>query len=354
MILKINDRIRNRQVSNFNNVSVSLKFDASASTFSFSYYFNPQNPEHKELMCIGHYHECTVEFENELLITGNVLSEGFSDEPQIQMVALSGYSKSGVIEDCQISPDHYPLQSDGLSLKDIANKLLRPFGITAVVDSLVSSEMNEVFETTEAKETQSIKSYLSELAAQKNVILSNDNKGNLVFTKAKTKQTPIAVFDQNNRKALSTKLSFNGQGMHSHITVLKEADEGNAGEETIRNPYVISSVFRPKVIKQSSGDDVDTSKAVRAALASELKNLKLTLTLDSWTIDGKIIRPNNLITVENENVYLYKRANWFIESVDLTGNNKQQTAVLNCVLPEVYNNEIPEYLFKGINLRGHE
>lgn len=352
MILKINDRIRNRQVTNFNNVSLSLRYDALASTFGFSYYFNPENPEHKELMCIGHYHECTIEYNNELLLTGQVLSENFNDSPQVQMVGLSGYSLPGVLEDSQIPTSIYPLQIDGLNLLQIAQKLCNPFKIKVVVDG-VADKMNEVFATTEAKETQSIKSFLSDLAVQKDIVITCNEKGELVFTKAKTELKPIAIFD-GTIPVTNMQLSFNGQGMHSHITVMKQADEGNAGQETIRNPYVINSVFRPKVITQSSGDDVDTKKVAKAALASELKNLKLTITLDRWTLNNKVIKPNNLITVENERIYLYKRANWFIENVDFSGNEKQQVCTLTCVLPEVYNNNIPEYLFKGINLRGHE
>lgn len=352
MILKINDRIRNRQVTNFNNVTLSLKYDALASAFGFSYYFNPDNSEHKELMCIGHYHECTIEYNNELLLTGQILSETFTDQSQVQMVGLSGYSLPGVLEDCQIPTSIYPLQVDNLSLLQIAQKLCRPFNISVVVDG-VEDKMNEVFTTTEAKESQTIKSFLSELAVQKDIVITSNEKGQLVFTKAKTNLKPIAVFDRT-IPVTSMSLSFNGQGIHSHITVMKQADEGNAGEETIRNPYVINSVFRPKVMTQTSGNDVDTTKAVKAALASELKNLKLSITLDRWVLNGKVIKPNNIITVENPRVYLYKRANWFIESVEYSGNEKQQVCTLTCVLPEVYNGNVPEYLFKGINLRGHE
>lgn len=352
MILKINDRIRNRKVEYFNNFNINLKYDSIASAFSFGFYFDPANKELKDLACIGHFHTCTLEHNDELLLTGYLLSEAFTGASTRQLVQFSGYSLPGVLEDCEIPPSLYPLQSDGLSLREIAQKLIVPFGLKMSIDPAVSSRMNSVYQKTTAKETQTIKSFLTELAIQKNIIVTHTSKGELLFTEAKAKQKPILNFgSEDGIPFTNMSLSFNGQAMHSHITVMKQADSdgGNAGESTIENPYV-PFVYRPKVLVQSSGDDNDTGKAAKSALASELKNLTLKIVTDRWEIDGKIIKPNNIISVQNPEIYLYEKSNWFIESVNLTGDNVKTTATLTCVLPEVYNGETPKYLFEGINL----
>jgi len=355
MILKINDRIRNRRVELFSRIALNLRYDSIASAFSFSGYFDPNNTEHKELYCIGHYHICTLEHNGELLFTGNILSEGFSDQNVRELVSIGGYSLPGVLEDCNIPTSLYPLQSDGLSLREIAQKLIKPFGISMVVDSAVSKEMDEIFDETTAEASSTIKDYITSLASQKNIVVSHNAKGNLVFTRARTNGPSIITFDTQDENSIPfTKMgfSFNGQGMHSHITVLKEPDTdgGNEGEYTIRNPYVINSVYRPKVIIQNSGTDIDTEKAARMALASELKNLRLVITTDRWEINGKCIKPNSVISVRNPKIYLYKKSTWFIEEISLEGDNKSMVATLTCCLPEVYNDRTPEYLFKGINL----
>ena len=119
----------------------------------------------------------------------------------------------------------------------------------------------------------------------------------------------------------------------------------------MRNPYVINNVYRPKVVTQSSGDDIDTKQVAMNALAQELKNLSLSIQIDRWSIkkDG-IIRPNTIITVINPDIYLYKESRWFVEEVTMVGNEDSATATLKCVLPEAYNGNMPEYLFKGINM----
>jgi prophage tail gpP-like protein len=139
--------------------------------------------------------------------------------------------------------------------------------------------------------------------------------------------------------------------MHSDITVIKQADSdgGNAGEATIKNPYV-PFVFRPKVVTQNSGDDNDTEQAAKNILAAELKNLTLTIVTDRWELDGKMLKPNNIISVLNPEVYIYKKTNWFIEQIDYTGDQEKTVATLKCVLPEVYNGGTPKSIVEGINL----
>lgn len=353
MELHITDRFKNRKCEFFDEFTFNLKHDSVGSTFSFGFYFDPDNPDHKELACVSHYHECTLHDGGELLLTGFIISQDFAASPVKQLCTFSGYSKPGVLEDCEIPPQLYPLQSNKLSLKEIARKLIAPFKLTMIVDDSVSERMNKVFDTTTASETSTIKSFLHDLAKQKNIVISHNEKGELLFTESKTKQVPILEFDltKGTIPGTSFKFKFNGQAMHSHITLQKQAsaDGGNAGEYTIKNPYVLV-VYRPTTKSQSSGDDNDTELAARRELASELRNLTWTITLDRWHVNGKIIRPNNTITLYAPELYGYVKVTLFIESVDFVGNASTQTATLNCVLPEVYTNEIPKSIYAGINI----
>jgi hypothetical protein len=148
-------------------------------------------------------------------------------------------------------------------------------------------------------------------------------------------------------------LTFNGQSMHSHITVVQqESDEpGDNDAVTVENPYVINSVYRPKVVVQTTSDLNDAENVAKNIRAQELKGMKLVINIDRWVINGKIIKPGMVVSVTNPEVYLFKKSNWFVEEVAFTGDNIKQTAVITCVLPEVYNGQDPVYLFEGIDLK---
>lgn len=343
MIVKIKDHY---QLDFFNGLSVTLRYDSVASQYGFNMYFDPNNEDHKELLKPGHYHQMSIEHNGELLMTGFILNQTFSSRPTKQLSSVSGYSLPGVLEDCQIPPSLYPLQSDGKTLLEIAQKLVGNFPFGIEVDPLVSKRMREVYPTTTASESQSIKDYLSSLAAQKNIILSHTAKGDLLFTQAKTNQKPFFHFE-GCMSNVEMNLSFNGQGLHRDITVMKQADKngGNAGQTTIRNPFV-PYVRRPSVKTQNSGNDVNTAEAAQNILGAELKNITLTIKVNYWELNGELLKPNTTLTVKNDELYIFEKVEWFVESVTFTGDEKQNTAVLKCVLPEVYNGKTPKYFFK--------
>ncbi len=343
MELKINNIV----FKYFNNFSLLLKFDSVASAFSCSFYFNPDNDQHKELLKPGQYADCSISHNDELLISGKILSQNFKSGSRRMLVEIGGYSYPGVLENCQIPVSLYPLQSDNLTLKEITDKLLKPFGLSYEVDSVVSSEMDKKIPKTTAKESQTIKAYLSELAAQRNIVITHTPEGALYFTRTNTNQSRVLDIDSVNGTIPVPEMgfTFNGANMHSEITVMKQASSegGNAGESTIENPYV--GAYRPKVMIQNSGDDNDTEAAGKTALASELKNIKLIVKTDRWVVNGSILKPNNLISVRKPELYLYNKTDFFIESVQYIGNSKGLTATLTCVLPEVYNGETPKSIF---------
>lgn len=363
MNLKINHRLGVVNVKYFNDVNINLKYDAIASTFGLKMLFDPKNKEHAEMACVSHYHECIVEHNGETLITGYLLSQSFPASSTPELITLGGSSKPGILEDSDIptnvkgTPQAEYLQYDGLTLREIAQKIIAPFGLGLVIDGMAASDSSEPFtldekldkkiNSTTGSISQNIKSFLAELAVQRNIILSHDAKGNLLFTEAKTNQKP-AFHVEVGVIATRITMTFNGQPIHSQITVLKQADTagGNtdSNEFTIYNPYC-PIIFRPKVVTQSSGDTNTIEDYAKNVLAAELKSITLVVEVDRWTVDDKMILPNTIITVFSPINYIYEKTKFFIESVNLKGNSEAQTATLNCVLPNVYNREYPKNIF---------
>lgn len=359
MELTIYDRFKVRTVKFFNEFELSLNYDSFGSTFSFKYFFDPENPEHKELSCVSHDHECVVTHNNETLITGFAMTQSYVHEPQGKLAVIQGYSKPGIFTDCQIPPDMYPLQSDGVSLVTVAKRIVdrwQKVGIGLTVDSDVSTIANKAFKSVTASETENIDSFLTNLAQQKSLILSHDEKGNLLITRTKTDKAPFMEFDRRVPQMIpmtGSEMTYSGQVMHSHIYVVKQAssDGGNAGEFMVRNPYC-PIVYRPKVVSQTSGDDLDTKEVAMRELGKELEEgLKFTIKTDRWTDSkGNIIKPNSIISIYDPELFIYTKTRLFVRSIDFVGDQEKTIATLNCVIPEAFNNQIPISIFAGINM----
>jgi hypothetical protein len=134
--------------------------------------------------------------------------------------------------------------------------------------------------------------------------------------------------------------SYNGQGMHSQINVIRQPSEENEGVSTVdsvTNPLI--GLFRPTTKILSSGEDTDTSKAANNELASELKNIALTVTLKGLLDD---ITPGEIVNVHCHDIYSFAYSRYMVSGVTLNFDEKSETTQLDLVLPETYTGNIPK------------
>lgn len=153
-------------------------------------------------------------------------------------------------------------------------------------------------------------------------------------------------------------LDVNGQNIHTYIHVVGQTQDPASGASinaldtmvnvlgtfinvttAIGNQKLFQSHLRFRYEKQTSGDDNDSPQTARGILGDELKNIVLTFTIAGWTLNGNLITPNQLITVINPELYLYKKTTFFIKEVTLYGNEVLEVATITCVLVECFNND---------------
>lgn len=363
-----------RTLTQFTDFTGDFVFNSLASTFSFEFYFDPRNQVHAETVCVSHLHECQIFYNGKLQLTGYILANKFKNNGKPQLVKLSGYSKAGALGDCDIPYNQYPLETNGLNFKQILSKILAPFasngigikygsGTGSINTPFITNEDGTPEKTTEEKTNENIKktsigssqniaSYISELAVQRNIVVSHDEFGNVLITKPNTKGIPILNFDFTSQNpnddsrripGVEVESEFNAQGLHTEITVVQQADDEkgtNASQITLTNPLIpIKSavLFRPKTVIIDSGNQFTVGEAANYELGKEIREAcKLTIKLGVVELNGQMIRENNTLTIIDPENFLYTRSTWYIESVQPTINEKETSCVLNCVLPFGY------------------
>lgn len=402
-------RIAGHTIDLFAQVSLNLKFDACASNFTFLTYFDPDNEIHKKIFLPGAFHNCTITHRGVRLLTGNVTGVQFikAGDPPKTLVQIGGFSKTGVLEKCPVVME--PLQVNGMTLKDIAEAVCGHYGIEVIVDPEVEDDAATVFNTGQPEADEPVRSYLDKMASHLNIVLSHDENGNLLLTRAKagkvltkkrtavsttptsfdsalpgapedfaTEETPVASdrpilyhFDMGTPNT-HMGLLFDGQHIHSDIVVLGQYD-GQSNDTTpdvLFNPYFLGSEFlenynlfnrqayqiqgtirgkQPCTVIQRQQTDSSLNAApltARMVLSKELKAIRLGVTTDRWILDGNMITPNQIISVINPEVYLYKKTEWFIREVILTGVGENETAILECVPVDAFSNDDPENIFR--------
>ncbi len=340
LVLKITANGKSYKIDFFNQFSIGLKYDAIASTFGFSMYYDPNNEDHKAILGVTKYNKVEIEYNNKLILTGTITNHRFKSNSTNNLVVISGYSLPGVLEDSNIPLELYPLQFDKLTLSEIADKLIAPFGLSKSIDPSVQTEMNQKFDVSTASETSSIKEYLTSLCVQKDIIMTSDELGRLVFSKVEPRQIAFKFFDATNGvpDGYEFELEANGRDVFSETTMQKQASisGGNAGESTKTNAFVSDGVFRPKVKTQTSGDDNDTPKACERAVCNQMKSFSLRISTDIWEVDGVLWSPNTIISVHNPWLNLHQPTAFFVQEVTFSNDPEKKSVEIGCVLPGAY------------------
>jgi prophage tail gpP-like protein len=335
-------KINNQFLNFFDNLTINLSLDSFASPFSFVTRFNPDNKLHRELFKPLSFNRVQIyNNENKLLLNGVAINHSKKSGRETQLLNISGYSKAGILEDVNIPVSAYPLEKNNVNLNEITDSLIGIFGLKKIVESSAANDMSLNYEKTKAGPTETVKSYLSKLANQRNIIISHNQNGDLVFFKGTANMKPKRAYNETN--VLSMDLQVKGQGIHSEISVIRQPSDNNNGVstvDTVNNNLV--SMNRSTVKVLSSGEDTDTSKAANNVLAAELRNISLKI--DLHKVDAGL-RPGDLISIENKEIFIYKPTKFLITSITINEKSDSETMVLNCLLPEVLTGESPKDVF---------
>ena len=335
-------KIENKFFNHFSNLTLKFNLDTFASVFSFDARFDPDNVEHQKIFKPLTYPKIEI-FSNDmdLLLTGNVVNNSFTSTKTPQLVSFSGYSKSGILEDVTIPDSVYPLEKNNQSLSEISAELLGLFGISQVIESNVANKMNLVYEKAVAQPSQSVASFLTQLASQRNIVIGHTKKGDVYYFKAFIGSKPVRSYDSSN--LLSSKMAINGRSFHSDITVRRQPSDENEGVSTldsVRNPNVRQIRSVCKVL--SSGTDTSTIEAARNALAAELRGISLTLILPK--IDFKLLC-GQVIEFQNKELFIYKRQKFIVNEINYKEDSLGDTMSINCLTPEAFTGGTPTNIF---------
>ena len=337
-------------------ITVERVLNSVTSGFSFETRFDPENKNHREAFRPLSYATVQIFSDNgKRLLTGYTVNHSFNSESSAKSVTITGYCNTGILNDCNIPKSKYPLERQDISISELADDILKAFNITWVQGSSLIGEienfslptrqeltsvLNIPFKKVEAQPSDSVAEFFIKLAKQKNVVVSNNTYGQLVFYRPNLSKAPRWSLTKEN--CLSMRLSTNTQAIHSNITVLRQFSgftTDTTPEFSIENPLI--GKFKPSVSVLTSGSETETPEAAKQRLGGELKGIDLTA-----TIEGHVdIDTGDILLVQNNEVFLYYKTRMIVRVVRYKElpEGKVTEIVLN--LPQTYTGEVPKKIF---------
>jgi prophage tail gpP-like protein len=335
-------RIDSKTFRHWTQAQIQTSVDQFSSA-SFQAPFEPDSFEFRETFRPFRFVALNVFVGGALHFTGTLVNTTARGVAGGATIDVSGYGYPGVLNDCTAPISAFPVELNGLNLQQIANEICGYYDVGVTFEA----DPGATFRRVKLKPEQTLLSFLGELAKQRNLIVTDNPTGEIVFMRPTSTGSPVAVLRQGEQPLLSVSQNAqNPQRYFSHVTAIKTTKLGSRGAGyTVTNPLG-SGWFRANNFVMRNGRKSDAKVAAEARFGRMLANT-VTYTADvaTWRDpSGALWRPNTTVKIQYPDAMVYDDYEFLIRDVTFEQNAFSEVARLNLVLPGSFTGEAPEAL----------
>jgi prophage tail gpP-like protein len=287
--------------------------------------------------------DCAVGYNGGELMIGRVATAVPSVSGTAKELVVSAYSECARIEGSPPPLSAFPLEFRNMTFEQIAQHLGDVMGIDVTFDA----DSGPVFKLVSIERTQTVLDFLSGLAAQRGLVITDDAFGGLVVWKGTGLGGPVLDIDDTVRTDATVSVVLNDDAYYSSVTgCLPTKAKARPGKQfTVDNPF-FTGIVRPYTYDVEDVDQGELATAVTSTAARMFAGVfTLTITLSEWVDKfGEVLTPNTLVRVKSPDNFIDDWTEFLIAGVDLENNAGSESAALECVLPSAFSGEMPEAL----------
>jgi len=318
--------------------SITRNIDKCADSFVFSAPFDP-NSEAAKYIWPFTYKKTDLFIGGKLYISGIAMKHTPSPSSSGVTMTVEVRSRAGETVDCMSMDKN--LDYNKMTLKQIADKILKPFGIETEFphgDTAPFIQANRQI-------TDTIFGFLSGLARQKGLLVTSTTNGNMSFQQANIDAEPVAALIQQKYPLINVSASYDSIKRHSHITAVSQS-AGNANIKALIQDESIPA-YRPLIItanEAEAGNIKDTALWKRSRAIAD--SAPTSAAVFGWKDEkGDDWIENSVVTVYYPLACIMVESRYLITNVSLTKDeNGGDMANLGLALPQAFSKEFPEVL----------
>ena len=240
-----------------------------------------------------------IYLDRDLVITGYIDGVDVSMSDNDRNFKVSGRDKTADLVDGAASSLNFTTLQN-YTLLQAASNLLSPYGIQVVNNT----EIGKKFNTVSIEHGQSVFNVLDGMAKQRGILLTTNEKGQLVLTKAADKKAKVQLVEGDNIKRASLQWDFRrrfstyyvyGQGPAKISLQGKVTNKANssAKDDAITR-------YRPRVViaERAATSDETLKQAQWEAKNAAAKSTQVNVTVNNWrqgegTVKNDFVGPSN-------------------------------------------------------------
>jgi prophage tail gpP-like protein len=264
-----------------------------------------------------------------------------------RVCTLEGWSHTVDIVD---STSDAPYEAKNITLEQRARALVEPFGIKVIFDA-----DDRPFKRVTIRPTEKIFDHLAHLAAQRGVLISSTEQGELKFMKAKdvfaALGQSVGTIEEALPPGMEFKARFDGRQRYNVYKALalspgrkhkiKKNSKAETAEDAMVTLYATATKGRQltfEVNELEGGEMADAAEWRRSKQMAEA--LTVSFPVSSWYApNGALWKENTLVTVISKTMYVPDGFDFLIRSVEYDYDEKGTTAVLGLCPPQVFTGE---------------
>lgn len=252
---------------------------------------------------------------------------------------LVGYSATINIVDSHLKPGDY--EDNNISIKERAEKLLKPYGLRVYADDFAAEKANEKIDRITASESDTIFQHLVKLAAQKKILISSTEKGNLLLTRANIDSKPVGTIEEAaSGSSIEYTAKFDGRKRFSVWRIdCQTPFKKNKKNGISKDPAVPIMRFKNvKVDNDTEGAIQETAEWIRSK--EFVKAMEVPFPFPSfYAPNGEIWRENTTVIVKSPTIGVPDGFKFLISKVEYKRESTGDGVILSLVPPQVYTGE---------------
>jgi prophage tail gpP-like protein len=327
---EVSIEIAGQKLIDWQSVTVTRNIDTPADGFELGLSTTGKLPDN--IKPFG-YEKCKIAIGKDKILTGRIIKPTPDLSDSNLSLSLVGHSLAGQL--LTVSITQRPFEFNNQNLEEIANIVVKPFGIRVVFQDGPGNDFTKAV----ARHGETVFSFLNKLASQRGLLISSTVTGNLIFWRGST-AAPVAFLEEG-KQILRITPTFDGDVRYSDI-MIEAQQKGGAGplQSKITDSIVKDAgINRPLVTRPNEtpeGLDLDDiAKWERGKRSAE--SMPVTLTVQGWRKpDGGVWQENENINLLAPSVWFLKKTKMLIRQVAYTLNDNQKNTVLSVVLPSAY------------------
>lgn len=329
-------RIKGLVYHGFEATSIQRSLETCADAFTFSAPYNWEEPEHR-ILDPKTYYKTDLFIGGGLYIPGEMMK--WTPDRQGGKMTIECRTTPGVIVDC-VSLDK-SLNYQGMTLKQIADSVLLPFGIMTVFPDGDTDPFVKANRDISAK----VFEFLAGLAKQKGFVITSTIDGKLSFTRAALNSAPVAALIEGQFPVIDVNASYDGTKRYSQIIAISQS----AGQQGNRAEVEDKSIpaYRPIIFtadETEAGNIQDAAKWQRSRALAD--SMPVSVSVIGWRDpQGAMWKENTIVTLYAPGSCIFMESKFLITSVALKHDTSGgKVAELGLALPQAFTLEFPEVL----------